>query len=103
MKKTFWKSKLLKFLVENKDVGPGVYELRRKMKVAFWFDGGLKVVANQNELVLNFRDPDLFILSTLKNNTNHIFRIPYTRLVCFEIIHEGAAKSDDPQNRFGSN
>jgi hypothetical protein len=97
MNKTFWKSKLMPFLVPNEvlnKLGEHSYGVKKKLKLAFWFDGGLKVTGNEATLSLNLKDPDLLILGTLVRKTTRIYRIPYERLVCFELIRG----SDDSES-----
>ena len=85
MNKAFWKQKLSKLLVEDGGE-PEVYGV--KGEVSFWCEGGLKVTGNQKTLSVNFRDPDMLVLITMKGSTLRIYRIPYARLVSFELIHK---------------
>ena len=76
---------------EMNKLGEDLYCVKEKYKVVFWFEGGLKVTGTQASLSVNLKDPHLLILSTLIRKTMRIYRIPYERLVCFELIRGGDA------------
>jgi hypothetical protein len=101
-----WKQKLLPFLVPNETLnklGEDVYGFREKGSISFWFEGGLKVSGNNETLSVNFKDEDLLVLSTLMRKTIRIYRIPYARLVSFELTHSAEAKAAEPELRFFRN
>lgn len=83
--------------------GEDVYGLREKLKIAFWFDGGLKVTGSQSSLAVNFKDPDLLVLSLMVRKTIHIYRVPYARMVCFELIRGAEDGTAEFANRFYPN
>jgi hypothetical protein len=90
MTRTFWKRKLQFFLEPEPTLHPAgedVYIPREKLKVAFWFEGGLKVSGGPRDLQVNFNDPQILTLSLQTKRTNRIFRVPYSRIVCFELVH----------------
>lgn len=100
MTKNFWKSKLLPFLEPSVDLGPEIYDWKGPLKVAFWFEGGLKVVGGIGTLGLSFSDADLMILSTLIGKKVRIYRVHYSRLVCFELISGAGDKTSESTSRF---
>ena len=106
MTKSFWKPKLLPFLAEDTVLnakGADVYGLRAKQKITFWFDGGLKVTGSKSSLTVNFKDPDLLVLSSMVRKTIRIYRVPYARLICFELIFEAEDDTSGHANRFDPN
>lgn len=79
MTKSFGKPKLLPFLEPDTALnakGEDVYGPREKLKIAFWFDGSLKVTGSQNNLAVNFKDPGLLVLSLIVSKTIRIYRVP---------------------------
>jgi hypothetical protein len=81
----FWKQKISYFLEEHpffKETEENILTPRQGIKIRFWFEGNLQVEGQYDELQINFNDSDLLILA---NDTN-IYRILWSRLVCFEII-----------------
>ena len=104
MTKSFWESKLKAFLDEKKGLEPKTYGLRDRISVVFWIEGGLKIAGNSETLALNMKDSDLLILSTLIQKTVRSYRIPYSRIVCFEIVHKprGGQESAPHDPRFFS-
>ena len=64
------------FLVPNEvlnKLGEHSYGVKEKVKLAFWFDGGLKITGNEATLSLNLKDPDLLILCTLVRKRHRRF------------------------------
>jgi len=106
MTRSFWKRKIRHWLEPDPTLHPmgeDVYSPQKKLKIAFWFEGGLKVTGDNSDLSVNFNDPDLLILSLLVRKTIRIYRVPYSRLVCFELIRGGAKDEDVFTNRFSVN
>ena len=106
MTRVFWKRKLLPWLEPNEELnklGGDSYGLKGKLKVCFWFEGGLKITGNQKSLSLNLKDPDLLVLSTLVGEVLRTYRIPYSRLVCFELIRGSGESGEIPEMKFFRN
>jgi hypothetical protein len=107
MNKSFWKGKLMPFLEPHTDMGEDAYGWK-KGKVAFWFEGGLKITGDNETLSLNLIDPDLMILLTFDEKSGtpdgRIYRVPYARLVCVEfIIADAKSTRREFLNRLSSN
>jgi hypothetical protein len=92
MTKDFWMRKMLPFLNLIKafeERGEKAYEVREELRMTFLFDGGFKVSGEKDNVYINFDDPDLLILM-IGPNPIQIYRIPYSRLVGFELITESS-------------
>jgi hypothetical protein len=88
MTREFWMPKMLPFLIPIealKELREDAYEVKGKLKMVFLFDGGFNVTGEKDNVSINFNDPDLLILMTGPNPV-HIYRIPYHRLVGFDLI-----------------
>jgi|GEM_PF-3132865 len=96
-----WKEKLAAFL-EAEPIGhhkgEEVYVPRKLMRLVFWIDGGPKVAGHRANLVINFNDPELIVISLQVRKTVRIYRVPYTRLACVELVH-GAGDEEEIQPR----
>ena len=104
MTKALWKEKLGAFLEPESAGNPKgeeVYVPRKQIRIAFWVEGGPKVVGTRGNLVVNFNDPQLLVLSLQHRKTVRIFRIPYGRLSCVELVH-GAGDEDEGSTRKAS-
>lgn len=90
MTKSTWKEKLVAFLEPEPmghPKGEELYVPRKQVRIVFWIDGGPKVVGHHGNLVLNFNDPDLMVLSLQVRKTLRIYRFSYSRLACVELVH----------------
>ncbi len=97
MTKQTWKAKLEAFLDLESMEQPKeeeVYVPRKDLRLVFWVDGGPKVVGHRANLVVNFNDPDLLVLSLQVRKAVRIYRIPYARLACVELVH-GSGDTED--------
>ncbi len=97
MTRSTWKEKLEAFL-EAEPMGPHkgeeVYVPRKQLRLVFWIDGGPKVVGHRANMVVNFNDPDLIVISLQVRKTVRIYRVPYARLACVELVH-GAGEEEE--------
>ncbi|MBL9129536.1 MAG: hypothetical protein JNL97_17930 [Verrucomicrobiales bacterium] len=101
MTKAIWKEKLEAFLEPEPmghPKGEDVYVPKKQIRIVFWIDGGPKVVGTRGNLVVNFNDPRLLVLSLQNRKTVRILRVPYERLSCVELIH-GAGDEDEGPTR----
>ena len=101
MTKLTWKEKLEAFLEPEPmghPKGEDVYVPRKQLRIVFWIDGGPKVVGNQANLVVNFDDAGVIVLSLQVRKTVRIYRVPYARLACVELIH-GAGEEEEAHPR----
>jgi len=104
MTKAIWKKKLEVFLEPEPmghPKGEEVYVPRRQVRLVFWIEGGPRVVGGRANLVINFNDPDLLVLSLQQRKVIRIFRVPYAKLSCVELVH-GAAEEDEATPRKAS-
>lgn len=89
MSPEIWKQNLYHFLAPHPawhDSGEEVYVPRDGISVAFFFDGGLRVAGDSVSLEVNYNNPDLLILGVKADDSDRIYRVPWSRLVCFELI-----------------
>jgi hypothetical protein len=103
MSKSLWKRKLKLFLKPHPVLHPAgedVYVPTRELKIAFWFEDGLKVVGDEDSLQINFNDPDLLVLAVEAKKASHIYRVPWRRLVCFELIRDSEVTEETTQRFF---
>jgi hypothetical protein len=99
MTREFWMRKMLPFLIPieaMKKVGEDAYEVKKKLQMIFLFEGGVKVSGEKNKVSIHFNDPDLLILMTGPNPVK-IYRIPYQRLIGFELVNESKKMEDSFQ------
>ena len=100
MNKEFWMPRMLPYLIlieAMKKIGEEAYEVREKLRMVFLFDGGFKVSGEKNKVSISFKDADLLVLMTGPNPVQ-IYKIPYHRLVGFELIKptkKSGEKDDD--------
>jgi hypothetical protein len=105
MTRSFWKSKLLPFLVPDKQLnksGEDCYSVRPEVKIAFWCDGGLRVEGGNKNLEISFKDAHLLHLMVGNSKTIRSYRLPYSRLISFELIHKNT-HGESPLGDFISN
>lgn len=96
---------MLPFLVPIKalkELGEEAYEVRKKLKMIFLFEGGFKVSGEKSKVSIHFNDPDLLILMTGPNPTK-IYKIPYHRLIGFELIRGSKSKKMEDSFQFFRN
>jgi hypothetical protein len=89
----FWKQKISYFIERHPifmDTEEEIFTPRQDIKVRFWFDGNLQVEGLYNKLEINYNDSDLLILATEYS----IYRIPWNRLIGFEIIIDKNASKE---------
>lgn len=73
--------------------GEEVYIPRRDLVVTLWFEGGMKVSGDVKSLQLNFNSADYLVLCHIDKRMEHIFRVPWKRLVSFEIAIDRGSDS----------
>ena len=89
MEKDFWKNKLRFFLTEHpffENTEEDVLTPQQGLKIRFWVEGNLQIEGVYDDLEINYNDPDLLILAKRNEGLNDIFRIPWHRVICFELI-----------------
>ena len=97
--------KMLPYLIPIetlKKLGEEAYEVREKLQMVFLFDGGFKVSGEKNNVSIHFTDPDLLILMTGPNPVK-IYRMPYHRLIGFELIRDSEGKKMEESIQFFRN
>jgi hypothetical protein len=83
----FWKQRISYFLVKHpffEDTEENIFTPKQGLKIRFWFECNLQVEGLYDELQINYNDSEMLVLA----NETSIYRIPWTRLVCFEIIKD---------------
>jgi hypothetical protein len=65
--------------------GEKVYVPKDDLAITLWFEGGLQVSGDARTLQLNFNSKDYLVVALREANRDRIFRVPWDRLVCFEI------------------
>lgn len=90
MAKKFWKSKLRWFIVSHprfEGTEEKIFTPREGLKIRFWFEGNLQIDGEYKTLEINYNSPDLLVLSKGDSDElRNIYRIPWKRLVSFELI-----------------
>ena len=91
MEQEFWKKELKYFLVghpffKESDSEEEMFTPRDGLKIRFWFEGNLQIEGEFNKLEINYNSPDLLILAKRSEGVQNIFRIPWNRLISFELI-----------------
>ncbi|MGL4421878.1 MAG: hypothetical protein ACRCZF_14515 [Gemmataceae bacterium] len=73
--------------------GEKVYCPKDDLTITLWFDGGLQVSGGARSLQLNFNTDEYLVLALREGTRDRIFRVPWDRLVSFEIaIERGSAE-----------
>ena len=91
-----WKQNIQQFLSPHPawyEAGEDVHVPRENLTVAFLFDGGLRVVGDSASLEVNYNHPDMLILGVRGPDGDRIYRMPWDRLVCFELIRHHPPES----------
>ena len=93
MEQNFWRNKLNVFLVKHPlydmddlEIEEEIYTPRENLKIRFWFEGNLQVEGSYNELEINYNSPDLLVLIKESNEVRNIYRVLWSKLICFELI-----------------
>ena len=95
MEQNFWKQKLSAFIVEHplflnpeieENEQEDIFTPREGLKIRFWFDGNLQIEGEYGTLEINFNSFDILVLSKRSDKLDNIFRIPWNRLISFELI-----------------
>lgn len=91
MEQEFWKNELKFFVVKHPffvggDSEENIYTPRENLKIRFWFEGNLQIEGSYNELEINYNSPDLLVLAKRNVEVDNIFRVPWSRLISFELI-----------------
>ncbi len=79
--------------------GEKVYTPRDDLIVTLWFDGGLRVSGDARSLQLNFNTDEYLVLSLQEGTRDRIFRVPWDRLVSFELASE-CGSGETPRQLF---
>lgn len=95
MDQKFWKQKLSAFIVKHpfflnpekdKHEQDDIFTQREGLKIRFWFEGNLQIEGENETLEINFNSLDMLVLSKRSDKLDNIYRIPWNRLVSFELI-----------------
>ena len=91
MEQDFWKNKLKYFVVKHpffggEDSEEDIYTPREDLKIRFWFEGNLQIEGGFEELEINYNSPDLLVIAKRNEEVENVFRIPWSRLISFEIV-----------------
>ena len=93
MEQNFWRKKLNVFLVkhplydrDDSEIEEEIYTPRENLKIRFWFEGNLQVEGSYYELEINYNSPDLLVLIKESNEVRNIYRVLWSKLICFELI-----------------
>ncbi len=65
--------------------GEKVYIPKEHLVITLWFEGGLQVSGDVHTLQLNFNTNEYLVVALREGNRERIFRVPWERLVSFEI------------------
>lgn len=80
----------LKFFIEPhpvfKDTEEEIFVPRKDYTIKFWIEGGLCVDGKSDTLDINFNDDELLILAVRGIPQERIIRIPWSRVIAFELI-----------------
>ena len=95
MEQDFWRQKLNPFIVKhpfflNPDIEEheeeDIFTPREGLKIRFWFEGNIQIEGEFETLEINFNSYDILVLSKRGDGLDNIFRIPWKRLISFELI-----------------
>ncbi len=91
MEQDFWKNKLNSFLVKHPmfdgaDPEEDIFTPYKNLKIRFWFEGEIQIEGEYETLEINYNSPDMLVLAKRNDDVQNIFRIPWKRLVSFELI-----------------
>jgi hypothetical protein len=80
----------LKFFIEPhpffKNTKEKIFVPRKDYTIKFWIEGGLSVEGKSDSLDINFNDDELLILAIRGIPKERIIRIPWSRVIAFELI-----------------
>ena len=96
-----WRTTIRFFLQEHPELFPAgekVYLPKDELTVTLWFEGGLRVSGDASSLQLNYNSDDLLVLALLEGSKHRIFRVPWNRLVSFEIAVDASADRKIPRH-----
>jgi|SRR5690348_3239010 len=84
----YWRGHLKPFIEFDSDYESAgeIYVPREHLNIAFLFEGGFRVAGDRSSLQINFNAPGLLILLFVEDATENIYRIPWSRLVGFQLI-----------------
>jgi hypothetical protein len=68
--------------------GEKVYVPKDDLEVRLWFEGGLQVFGDAHTLELNFNSDEYLVVALREGSKDRIFRVPWDRLVSFEITRD---------------
>lgn len=90
MAEKFWKDKLQFFIVEHPRFAgsdENIFTPKEGLKIRFWFEGNLQVEGEYETIQINYNSSDILVLSKGESDeSRNIFRVPWKRLVSFELI-----------------
>lgn len=61
-----------------------IYTPKHDLQIVFWFEGGFQISGHNTDLEINFNSKDFLVLS-LRQPRQRIIRVPYNRLIAFEL------------------
>ncbi len=86
MNRDNWKNKLIPFIkpfVQPNGKACEVFTPAAGMPIRFIFEGTFYIEGRNNDLLLNFSDPDIFILTI--RSQHRAVRVAWSKLVAFEL------------------
>jgi hypothetical protein len=95
MEQNFWREKLSPFIIHHPQFvdleieeyeQEDIYTPREGLKIRFWFEGNIQIEGEYKTIEINFNSYDVLILSKRSDGVDNIFRIPWKRLISFELI-----------------
>ncbi|MBA4409066.1 MAG: hypothetical protein Q8S54_18110 [Bacteroidota bacterium] len=91
MEQDFWKKQLKYFIVKHPNfqgdqIEEEIFTPYKGLKIRFWFEGNLQIEGEYGTLEINYNSPYLLVLATRSDNVDNTFRIPWNRLISFELI-----------------
>lgn len=65
-----------------------IFTPKKGLGIKFWFEGGFEVEGQHNKLEINFNAKaiDLLVLALRTSNKERIIRIPFERIIAFELL-----------------
>jgi hypothetical protein len=92
-----WKSHI-KFFLEPYPkyhaTGEDMWIPGKDYKIAFIFNGVLRIVGDARSLIVNYNSPHYLILIIETSSSKHVYSVPWEHLVAFELIQDHDTPED---------
>jgi len=85
----YWRGHLKHFIEFDTGDYEGAGEVfvpREHLGIAFLFEGGFRIAGDREALQINFNSPGMLILWHHTDEVDSVYRIPWSRLVGFELL-----------------